>query len=82
MALQKTVTFKGINILNCYIKIWRIEGGKDFISFNVSYSSNSTEEAFNGETYSCAYNINGSNPIAQAYEHLKTLPEFAGATDC
>jgi hypothetical protein len=23
-----------------------------------------------------------SNSIAQAYEHLKTMPEFTGATDC
>ena len=24
----------------------------------------------------------GANPLAQAYAHLKTLPEFAGAQDC
>jgi hypothetical protein len=23
-----------------------------------------------------------SNPLRQAYEHLKTLPEFSDATDC
>ena len=27
-------------------------------------------------------NMDGSNFIKQAYEHLKALPEFAGATDC
>jgi hypothetical protein len=27
-------------------------------------------------------NLNGENFIAQAYQHLKILPEFAGATDC
>jgi|688.fasta_scaffold660510_2 hypothetical protein len=27
-------------------------------------------------------NLDGHNFIKQAYEHLKTLPEFAGATDC
>jgi hypothetical protein len=32
--------------------------------------------------YSFAPDLNGKNFIAQAYEHLKTLPEFAGATDC
>jgi hypothetical protein len=32
--------------------------------------------------YVSAYDIDGDNPIAQAYLHLKTLPEFAGATDC
>ena len=37
---------------------------------------------FNTKTYSCAYDINGENPIKQAYLYLKTLPEFASATDC
>lgn len=27
-------------------------------------------------------NLEGKNFIAQAYDHLKTLPEFAGAEDC
>jgi hypothetical protein len=26
--------------------------------------------------------LEGNNFIAQAYEHLKTLPEFEGAEDC
>ena len=29
-----------------------------------------------------SYSIDGKNPIAQAYEHLKTLPEFQNAKDC
>jgi hypothetical protein len=28
------------------------------------------------------HNLAGKNFIAQAYDHMKTLPEFAGATDC
>ncbi len=28
------------------------------------------------------YDLDGSNPIKQAYEYLKSLPEFADATDC
>jgi hypothetical protein len=34
------------------------------------------------EQYSFVPEMKNSNFIAQAYEHLKTLPEFAGATDC
>jgi hypothetical protein len=54
-----------------------------------------TEMAFRVRTYKevglphfsdlpvvCAYSLDGANPIAQAYAHLKTLPEFAGAVDC
>jgi hypothetical protein len=29
-----------------------------------------------------APNLDGPNFIKQAYEHLKTLPEFDGAVDC
>jgi hypothetical protein len=32
--------------------------------------------------YSFEYKLEGSNPIAQAYNHLKSLTEFSGATDC
>jgi hypothetical protein len=32
--------------------------------------------------YKFAPNLDGANFIKQAYEHLKTLPEFSGATDC
>jgi hypothetical protein len=28
------------------------------------------------------YDLNGSNPIKQAYLYLKSLPEFEGAEDC
>jgi hypothetical protein len=31
--------------------------------------------------YDFSVDLNGKNAIAQAYEHLKTLPEFAGAED-
>jgi hypothetical protein len=39
-------------------------------------------EGIKGERkISFPYNIDGDNPIKQAYLHLKTLPEFADATD-
>lgn len=31
--------------------------------------------------YEFEYDQNGSNPIEQAYNYLKTLPEFEGATN-
>jgi hypothetical protein len=82
MALQKTIQFKGINVTDCYIKVWRIEGNKSKISFNVSYSANKDSEMFNSELYRCEYDLQGDNPIKQAYKHLKTLPEFADSVDC
>mgnify|MGYP007101623561 CR=1 FL=1 len=31
--------------------------------------------------HTCDYDLNVDNPIKQAYDHLKTLPEFSGAVD-
>jgi hypothetical protein len=47
-----------------------------------SYKQNNGSPFFAESQYSCVYNIEGNNPIAQAYEDLKKLPEFAGAQDC
>jgi hypothetical protein len=85
MAIKKTTqTSFGIEVANAY---HRVEGlriiGKDQISFQVrSYKDNSGLPHFADAVASCAYALDGANPIEQAYEHLKTLPEFAGAIDC
>ena len=34
------------------------------------------------QDYSFKPTLDGDNFIQQAYNHLKTLPEFAGSTDC
>ena len=34
------------------------------------------------DNYSCALDLEGPNPIKQAYLHLKSLPEFSDAVDC
>lgn len=84
MALQKTtVTPQGFDATNAY---HRVEGvslkAKDKISFRVRSHKNAAEDvSFADAGYECAYDLKGDNPIKQAYEHLKTLPEFAGAAD-
>jgi hypothetical protein len=47
-----------------------------------SYKENANVPHFADVSYTCAYDLTGANPIAQAYEHLKTLEDFAGAVDC
>ena len=85
MALKKTVqTPFGIEIVDAY---HRVEGvriiDKDQIAFQVrSYKDNSNLPHFADAANGCNYILNGVNPIKQAYVHLKTLPEFADATDC
>jgi hypothetical protein len=85
MALKKTVTTKhGFEAKDAY---HRVEGvrldTKAKITFQVrSYKSQEHTSAFADESFSCDYALQADNPIAQAYSHLKTLPEFAGAIDC
>lgn len=84
MAIAKTVTTShGIEVKNAY---HRVEGitllSKDKMQFRVRASLNGVKPHFSDEQYECAYDIDGDNPIKQAYVHLKTLPEFEDATDC
>ncbi len=95
MALQKTITITGqasvayggntlqigeqqATIVAAYIKVENITGNKETVDFIVSISGE--ENAFSRE-FSFSPSMEGSNFIKQAYEHLKTLPEFADAED-
>jgi hypothetical protein len=68
---------------NCYIKVVSIEGGKSACTATCLCA-----DSDHGITFLRMYEFVPSledgapNFIAQAYLHLKSLPEFAGATDC
>jgi hypothetical protein len=86
MALEKnlTITKDGFNgslvAKNAYWKVQKVLGDKALISAEVV----AIVDAKVVDTVSASFvpNMDGGNFIAQAYIHLKTLPEFAGATDC
>jgi len=85
MALEKTVqTEFGFTAENAYHKIGVVKiSKKNVMHFNAdSYTSKNAQKPFFSEGHVCGYDLTGANPIAQAYAHIKTLPEFAGATDC
>jgi hypothetical protein len=84
MALKQSVKLNnGIEVLNSYVKVNTISVvKKNILSFCVVYSVDKETPQFNENSFECLYNIAGENPIKQAYTHLKTLPEFAGAIDC
>jgi len=85
MALEKTVsTPHGFLSENSYHRVENIKiRNKNTMDFHVkSYKSKNDLIPFNLMGFGCAYSIDGENPISQAYAHLKTLPEFAGAIDC
>lgn len=64
---------------NAYVKVCSVEGTKKDLRISVQITSG---EKTMGKSFNFSPNMDGRNFIAQAYEYLKTLPEFAGATDC
>lgn len=86
MALEKTVDLiTGFQAVDAY---HRVEGltmeAKDKIAFRVRMykDGSNTYPAFDERGFVCAYDLDGANPLSQAYTHLKTLPEYADAKDC
>lgn len=68
-----------VNLQNAYIKIENVNGSKELVTATVTTRiGENTKTKF----YNFAPDMNGSNYIKQAYEYLKTLPEFADASDC
>jgi hypothetical protein len=84
MALQKKLnTVYGVEIPNAYFQVGNvIIQNKSSISFNVNSYKDKSFQSITTFQYICDYDINGENPIKQAYLHLKTLPEFVDAVDC
>jgi len=85
MALLKNVTRTALGsdviLPNCYIKVDEVSGNKDKVQILVAFIIN--DEVVDTTRVSFAPSVADSsdNFIKQAYEHLKTLPEFLGATD-
>jgi hypothetical protein len=64
----------------CYVKVETVGGNKLEQLVNVSIKN----DAGVTKNFSCSFvpDMTGDNFIAQAYRHLKTLPDFVNAEDC
>ena len=87
MAISKTLELKNnfgdVSIFsNSYIKVKRVLGSKESMTAEVGFFRSAGGQELHRGNYEFTPNLSGANFIAQAYEHLKSLPEFAGATDC
>lgn len=87
MALTKTIkkenNFGQQSTLNdVYIKVVSTTSTKKEVQAVVNFLESKDGKSLFGEVYSFPLDLSGENPIKQAYLHLKTLPEFADATDC
>lgn len=82
MALKQTKTINDVTINDSYIKVISTTANKKEIQAIVSFAANNNSDPFGSKTFVFDLDLNGENPIKQAYLHLKTLPEFASAVDC
>jgi hypothetical protein len=55
---------------------------RDSMTAMVCWHADRNREPYDRKMIAMPYDLSGDNPIRQAYLHLKSLPEFAGATDC
>jgi hypothetical protein len=88
MALEKTITVQdsfGENrsFTGAYGRVDMLMGNKNGFAVTFNFYKNS-ECAVLLQTIATSFkpSLEGNNFIAQAYEHMKTLPEVAGAKDC
>jgi hypothetical protein len=84
MALQKNLdTVYGINIPDAYFRVTSaVIQNKNCLGFTVNSYADKNLQAIGSSQYSCEYDINGENPLKQAYIYLRTLEEFSTAIDC
>jgi hypothetical protein len=75
LGIQNLNETRSIEI-SSYFKVQRVNADKNTAMAFVSNSSGDTKE------FVFKVDLDGANFIKQAYNHLKTLPEFSGATDC
>jgi hypothetical protein len=66
---------------SAYIKADSFSGDKENLVANVSFKGE-TQEFVKQYQIPLSVEAGSTNFIAQIYEHLKTLPEFAGAENC
>ena len=65
-----------------YIKVENVSGDKTNVRAFVVFIDEIKNQQIIRKDYSFIPNMQGDNFIRQAYQHLKALPEFAGAVDC
>jgi hypothetical protein len=84
MALKKLIqTPFGVDVQDAYHRVENVLLiSKKKIQFQVRTSLDGVKPHFNDVAHECDYDIEGENPIRQAYTYLKTLPVFDSAVDC
>lgn len=88
MALKINASFTArggikIEVNDSYVKVTSIYGDKSRIVASVGFfKKKESADPFGEASYSFCPALDDENFIAQAYRHMKILPEFSGAIDC
>lgn len=84
LSIDKTITVatKDVAFQSAYVKVTSIQGTKDKVIAAYEYRTAADGVGFAWGASEFVPDMDGPNCIRQAYLHLKTLPEFAEATDC
>ena len=80
--LNNTELENGIKVEEAYLRVEFPSINKGSMSFNLRKYVAKDLPFFSEDMITCDYDIEGSNPYAQAYEYLKTLDEYIDAEDC
>ena len=84
MALKKQITVDAIVYPDAYIKVASTSVSKITSLAKVVIYESQAGQPIETKEFGFVSNIEDVSPNAlkQAYKHIKTLQEFAGATDC
>jgi hypothetical protein len=81
--IKKTIEFVGIVELLAYVRITSITCTQTAITVVICCHHNNRDGIIiKSQCFVFVPNHNGKSIFSQAYDHLKTLPEFSNATDC
>lgn len=81
MALTKDIEYLGVPIPGAYIKVENVSATSNSLTAMVVWRATAESPPLKNKLFSLAYDLEGDNPIKQAYQGLKALAEFAGAVD-
>jgi len=87
MALSKTITLvdnfnESLTFDNAYIKIVQASITKETCTATYKILKQKNGQELTHNTICFCFDLEGPNPIKQAYLYLKSLPEISDAVDC
>lgn len=92
MALRKNIDFtpngfdSAATLTGAYFRIDNVSGNKEMLSVTVvAYNDKDGKKLpaqVKSHNFKPSVGTGAKDFIAQAYEHIKALPEYAGAEDC